>query len=106
MTNKKYYKNYNVKIYWDLNQRDYKELLARFNEAYKDKINKILQFKDWEDVEITIEKDEPFFKGPNLNKSNGRLHVSITAENGDLHSEQCEYVEDCFKAIWNHDRFI
>lgn len=103
---KKYYRNSDVTIYCNLSSKDEKIFLSKFNEAYKDKINKILKFKNWEEIRIDILTDTPFFKGSNLSKSNGVLFVEVSASSGDWGTANYDDVEDCFRATWNHNRFI
>ena len=85
---KKYYKNSDYVIYWNLSQSQKAKLIVELNRKLKNWINECVQQK-WgmsvEEVEIEVAKETLFFKHSNINKANGNLEIGVTVyyNNGD-----------------------
>lgn len=104
---KKFYKNSDITIFWDLAKSQKAKLIVKLNEKLKNWFNECVQatMDKWhmgvEEVEINVTKGVPFFKCSKLENSNGKLEVGVTVyyNNGDC--------EDFHKNVyWNGRDFI
>lgn len=88
---KKYYKNSDYIIYWDLAKNQKIKLIVELNKKLKNWLNDCAQqtIKKWcmdlEEVEIEVKKGIPFFKNSQIEKANGNLEIGVKIyyNNGD-----------------------